>query len=204
MKIDEIYEKFKNKKTDIPAEAKKNLENVAFESQSYLFLNAAIISLIAETAGFISFKNIDVIMLFLTVPLMFIALTGITYGFISLIVLGLQQKCSTLSKFSKFSKFMPYNLLSKILPTKITRKINNFIFDDVLPDSLIEVQDLKELSNLVEKEDMNRFLRICGGKPTYKKMMDYFESEELESIREEKITLLTESLYDTKALNVKE
>lgn len=201
MKIDEIYEKFKNKKTDIPAEAKKNLENVAFESQSYLFLNAAIISLIAETAGFISFKNIDVIMLFLTVPLMFIALTGITYGFISLIVLGLQQKCSTLSKFSKF---MPYNLLSKILPTKITRKINNFIFDDVLPDSLIEVQDLKELSNLVEKEDMNRFLRICGGKPTYKKMMDYFESEELESIREEKITLLTESLYDTKALNVKE
>lgn len=204
MKIDEIYEKFKNKKTDIPAEAKKNLENVAFESQSYLFLNAAIISLIAETAGFISGKNIDVIMLFLTVPLMFIALTGITYGFISLIVLGLQQKCSTLSKFSKFSKFMPYNLLSKILPTKITRKINNFIFDDVLPDSLIEVEDLKELSNLVEKEDMNRFLRICGGKPTYKKMMDYFESEELESIREEKITLLTESLYDTKALNVKE
>lgn len=201
MKIDEIYEKFKNKKTDIPAEAKKNLENVAFESQSYLFLNAAIISLIAETAGFISFKNIDVIMLFLIVPLMFIALTGITYGFISLIVLGLQQKCSTLSKFSKF---MPYNLLSKILPTKITRKINNFIFDDVLPDSLIEVEDLKELSNLVEKEDMNRFLRICGGKPTYKKMMDYFESEELESIREEKITLLTESLYDTKALNVKE
>lgn len=198
MKIDEIYEKFKNKKTDIPAEAKKNLENVAFESQSYLFLNAAIISLIAETAGFISFKNIDVIMLFLIVPLMFIALTGITYGFISLIVLGLQQKCSTLSKF------MPYNLLSKILPTKITRKINNFIFDDVLPDSLIEVEDLKELSNLVEKEDMNRFLRICGGKPTYKKMMDYFESEELESIREEKITLLTESLYDTKALNVKE
>lgn len=202
MKIDEIYEKFKNKKTDIPAEAKKNLENVAFESQSYLFLNAAIISLIAETAGFISFKNIDeLIMLFLIVPLMFIALTGITYGFISLIVLGLQQKCSTLSKFSKF---MPYNLLSKILPTKITRKINNFIFDDVLPDSLIEVEDLKELSNLVEKEDMNRFLRICGGKPTYKKMMDYFESEELESIREEKITLLTESLYDTKALNVKE
>jgi len=201
MKIDEIYEKFKNKKTDIPAEAKKNLENVAFESQSYLFLNAAIISLIAETAGFISFKNIELIMLFLIVPLMFIALTGITYGFISLIVLGLQQKCSTLSKFSKF---MPYNLLSKILPTKITRKINNFIFDDVLPDSLIEVEDLKELSNLVEKEDMNRFLRICGGKPTYKKMMDYFESEELESIREEKITLLTESLYDTKALNVKE
>lgn len=198
MKIDEIYEKFKNKKTDIPAEAKKNLENVAFESQSYLFLNAAIISLIAETAGFISFKNIELIMLFLIVPLMFIALTGITYGFISLIVLGLQQKCSTLSKF------MPYNLLSKILPTKITRKINNFIFDDVLPDSLIEVEDLKELSNLVEKEDMNRFLRICGGKPTYKKMMDYFESEELESIREEKITLLTESLYDTKALNVKE
>lgn len=201
MKIDEIYEKFKNKKTDIPAEAKKNLENVAFESQSYLFLNAAIISLIAETAGFISFKNIELIMLFLIVPLMFIALTGITYGFISLIVLGLQQKCSTLSKFSKF---MPYNLLSKILPTKITRKINNFIFDDVLPDSLIEVEDLKELSNLVEKEDMNRFLRICGGKPTYKKMMNYFESEELESIREEKITLLTESLYDTKALNVKE
>lgn len=157
MKIDEIYEKFKNKKTDIPAEAKKNLENVAFESQSYLFLNAAIISLIAETAGFISFKNIELIMLFLIVPLMFIALTGITYGFISLIVLGLQQKCSTLSKFSKF---MPYNLLSKILPTKITRKINNFIFDDVLPDSLIEVEDLKELSNLVEKEDMNRFLRI--------------------------------------------
>lgn len=198
MKIDEIYEKFKNKKTDIPAEAKKNLENVAFESQSYLFLNAAIISLIAETAGFISFKNIELIMLFLIVPLMFIALTGIAYGFISLIVLGLQQKCSTLSKF------MPYNLLSKILPTKMTRKINNFIFDDVLPDSLIEVEDLKELSNLVEKEDMNRFLRICGGKPTYKKMMDYFESEELESIREEKITLLTESLYDTKALNVKE
>lgn len=202
MKINDIYEKFKNKKTNVPAEAKKNLEKVVFESQNYLFLNAAIISIIAEIAIFISFKNInELIMLFLIVPLMFIALTGITYGFISLIVLGLQQKCSTLSKFSKF---MPYNLLSKILPTKITRKINNFIFDDVLPDSLIEVEDLKELSNLVEKEDMNRFLRICGGKPTYKKMMDYFESEELESIREEKITLLTESLYDTKALNVKE
>lgn len=199
MKINDIYEKFKNKKTNVPAEAKKNLEKVVFESQNYLFLNAAIISIIAEIAIFISFKNInELIMLFLIVPLMFIALTGITYGFISLIVLGLQQKCSTLSKF------MPYNLLSKILPTKITRKINNFIFDDVLPDSLIEVEDLKELSNLVEKEDMNRFLRICGGKPTYKKMMDYFESEELESIREEKITLLTESLYDTKALNVKE
>lgn len=154
-----------------------------------------------ESTVIIFGKKVDLLIMLGLVPFMFIALTGFFYGLLSLFALEVKNSPSL---SAKLSKFMPYNLLLRIMPAKITRKINGVIFDAALPDSLIEMKDLKQLSSLVNKEDMNGFLRNCGSQPTYKKMMYYFESEESESIREEKITLLTENLYDTKALNVKE
>lgn len=85
---------------------------------------------------------------------MFIALTGLIYGITRLISLHIPEN-STIC--SKITRFMPYNLLMKIMPAKISKKINNIIFNQVLPNSLIEIEDLKKLSSLVTKEEMNSF-----------------------------------------------
>lgn len=104
-------------------------------------------------------------------------------------------------KYTKLSRFMPSNLLFKILPKKVRNKINKSIINEIVMDSIMPIESLKELSCLVDKKEFDEFLRIANGEPTYKKMSEFFENIENEKIKEEKISLLSDRLYDKLAIS---
>lgn len=104
-------------------------------------------------------------------------------------------------KYTKLSRFMPSNLLFKILPKKVRNKINKSIINEIVLDSLMPIESLKELSCLVDKREFDEFLRIANGEPTYKKMSEFFENVEYEKIKEEKISLLSDRLYNKLAIS---
>lgn len=191
MNIKSVIDNYKAKK--LPDEKAENLliKNQGLKSDIFFTINSVLMSIIG-------------------IPLFYILIinAGEKQKFVAILV-SILLNISTVGTLAFFSdksglivsKIMPSNFFLKLLPKKLRSIINKSITNEIVMDSIMPIESLKELSGLVDKKEFDEFLRIADGEPTYKKMSEFFDNIEKEKVKEEKISLLSDRLYDKLAIS---